>query len=41
MTNGLRAILFFEQKPIAISPPQFLGRERLADHYRKRIDGGV
>jgi hypothetical protein len=39
-TDGLRAVLFFERKPIAISQLQFLGWERLADHYRKQIDNG-
>jgi hypothetical protein len=39
-TDGLRAVLFFERKPIAISQLQFLGWERLAEHYRKQIDSG-
>jgi hypothetical protein len=39
-TDGLRAVLFFERKPISISQLRFLGWERLADHYRRQLDGG-
>jgi hypothetical protein len=39
-TDGLRAVLFFERKPISISQLQFLEWERLADYYRKQIDSG-
>ncbi len=39
-TDGFRAVLFFERKPTSISQLQFLGWERLVDHYRKQIDSG-
>jgi hypothetical protein len=38
-TDGLRAVLFFENRPVSISQIQFLPWERLADHYRKQVDG--
>lgn len=38
-TDGLRAVLFFENRPVSISEIQFLPWERLVDHFRKQIDG--
>jgi hypothetical protein len=33
-TDGLRGVLIFEQRPVSLSEIEFLGWERLVDHYR-------
>jgi hypothetical protein len=33
-TDGLRGVLIFEQQPVSLSEIEFLGWERLVDHYR-------
>lgn len=39
-TDGLRAVLMFERRPVSLSEIEFLGWERLADHYRQQFDIG-
>lgn len=39
-TDGLRAVLLFEQRPVSLSEIEFLEWERLVDHYRQQLDGG-
>jgi hypothetical protein len=39
-TDGLRAVLLFEKRPISLSEIEFFGWEQLVDHYRRQIDGG-
>ncbi|MDX1815527.1 MAG: LssY C-terminal domain-containing protein, partial [Thermodesulfobacteriota bacterium] len=39
-TDGLRAVLFIEQRPVALSEIEFLGWERLVDHYRRQPGSG-
>ncbi|HBX42370.1 MAG TPA: hypothetical protein DEH27_00480 [Deltaproteobacteria bacterium] len=39
-TDGLRAVLFIEERPFHLSEIGFLDWERLVDHYRKQVDGG-
>ena len=38
-TDGLRAVLFIEERPFHLSEIGFLDWERLVDHYRKQVDG--
>jgi len=38
-TDGLRAVLMFERRPVSLSEIEFLGWERLVDHYRQQFDG--
>jgi len=37
-TDGLRAVLMFEQRPVSLSEIEFLGWERLVDHYGQQFD---
>jgi hypothetical protein len=39
-TDGLRAVLLFEKRPVSLSEIEFFRWERLVDHYRQQIDGG-
>ena len=39
-TDGLRAVLFFEQRPFHLSEIGFLEWEKLADHYRQQLGSG-
>jgi len=39
-TDGLRAVLFFEQRPFHLAEIGFLAWERLADHYRQQLGSG-
>jgi hypothetical protein len=39
-TDGLRAVLFFEKRPVSLSQIEFLDWERLVDYYRKQLDEG-
>ena len=34
-TDGLRAVLMFEERPVSLSEIEFFGWERLVDHYRQ------
>jgi hypothetical protein len=34
-TDGLRAVLMFERRPVSLSEIEFFGWERLVDHYRQ------
>jgi hypothetical protein len=36
-TDGLRAVLFFEKRPVHLSEIGFLEWERLVDHYRQQV----
>jgi len=36
-TDGLRAVLVFQRRPVALSEIEFLGWERLVDHYRQQL----
>jgi hypothetical protein len=40
-TDGLRAVLVFERRPVALSEIEFLGWERLDDHYRQQLGRGA
>lgn len=37
-SDGLRAVLFFEKRPVSLSQIEFFDWERLVDHYRKQLD---
>ncbi|UCD34470.1 MAG: LssY C-terminal domain-containing protein [Nitrospiraceae bacterium] len=37
-TDGLRAVLIFEQRPVSLSQIGFFEWERLVDHYRQQLD---
>jgi len=39
-TDGLRAVLLFEKRPVSLSEIEFFVWERLVDHYRQRLDTG-
>jgi len=39
-TDGLRAVLVFERRPVALSEIEFLDWERLVDHYRQQFGSG-
>ncbi len=39
-TDGLRAVLFFEPRPVHLSEIRFLAWEPLADHYRHQVGSG-
>ncbi len=39
-TDGLRAVLMFERRPVSLLEIEFLGWERLVDHYRQQLDIG-
>ena len=39
-TDGLRAVLMFERRPVSLSEIEFFGWERLVDHYRQQLDIG-
>lgn len=39
-TDGLRAVLFFAERPVSLSKIQFADWERPADHYRPQVDRG-
>jgi len=39
-TDGLRAVLLFEKRPVSLSEIEFFRWEQLVDHYRQQIDGG-
>ena len=39
-TDGLRAVLFFEKRPVSLAQIEFLDWERLMDYYRKQLDDG-
>lgn len=39
-TDGLRAVLMFEKRPVSLSEIEFFGWEQLVEHYRQQIDGG-
>jgi hypothetical protein len=39
-TDGLRAVLLFEKRPVSLSEIEFFRWERLVDHYRQQLDGG-
>lgn len=39
-TDGLRAVLFFEPRPVPLSGIESLEWERLVDHYRRQIGSG-
>lgn len=39
-TDGLRAVLMFEDRPVSLSEIEFFGWERLVDHYRQQFDIG-
>jgi len=39
-TDGLRAVLLFEQRPVSLSEIESLGWERLVDHYRRQLGNG-
>jgi hypothetical protein len=39
-TDGLRAVLFIDERPVHLSEIGFLDWERLVDHYRRQIGSG-
>jgi hypothetical protein len=39
-TDGLRAVLMFEKRPVSLSEIEFFEWERLVNHYRQQLDGG-
>lgn len=39
-TDGLRAVLMFEKRPVSLSELEFFRWEQLVDHYRQQLDGG-
>jgi hypothetical protein len=39
-TDGLRAVLMFEDRSVSLSEIEFFGWERLVDHYRQQLDIG-
>ena len=39
-TDGLRAVLMFEKRPVSLSEIEFFAWERLVDHYRQQLDIG-
>jgi hypothetical protein len=39
-TDGLRAVLMFERRPVSLSEIELFGWERLVDHYRQQLDIG-
>jgi hypothetical protein len=39
-TDGLRAVLMFEKRPVSLSEIEFFEWERLVNHYRQQLDTG-
>jgi len=39
-TDGLRAVLMFERRPVSLSEIELFAWERLVDHYRQQLDIG-